>query len=80
MKAHDMLDINRVADDADVNACIRQTHAERSTMSWCGRRIEPFEWTFTDVDHALYNILNQGRILVCPDCKKVLITILRGEQ
>jgi len=36
--------------------------------SLCERVIEPFEWTFVDVDHARAAIETNARIQPCGDC------------
>ena len=49
--------------------CIRQTHAEHSDKSWCGRLLSD-EWVFENIDHATYN---RGRLLPCPECAMAII-------
>ena len=61
---------------SDAMMCIRQTHAERTAISWCGRRIEPFEWTFTDIDHAIYSLMAEDRLIPCLDCVRAIIAEL----
>jgi len=38
-----------------------------------------FEWVFVSVDHALYNQMNQGRIMPCDACMAAIIEVL-GER
>ena len=61
------------------SACIRHTHADMTRTSWCGRQIGTFEWVFVSVDHALYNQMNQGRIMPCDACMAAIIEVL-GER
>ena len=40
--------------------------------TWCGNDhglIEPF---FIDINHAVMNGANKGRLMVCPECKAVI--------
>lgn len=54
---------------------IRQTHAERKQLAWCGRSVE-IEWAFVDIDHAAYSQLNNDRLLPCKDCLKAVVKAL----
>lgn len=36
----------------------------------CGRRPDAFEWLFEDMEHALANEANGGRLILCNDCRK----------
>lgn len=56
--------------------CIRHTHEERKNTSWCGKAVYTFDWTFVDIDHATYSIMNGSRNVPCPDCIKVINQIL----
>lgn len=56
--------------------CMRQTHAERTATSWCGRRIEPFEWVFTSIDHAVYSVMAEDRLVPCPECVAAITGVL----
>lgn len=60
----------------DYIRCIRHTHAERKNLSWCGRNVYSSDWTFLSVDHAAYSIMNEDRLVPCPNCLKVISQIL----
>lgn len=60
--------------------CIRHTHEERKRTSWCGREIEPFEFAFTDIDHAAYERMRHGRLLICPECLKAVVETLQNKE
>ncbi len=56
---------------------VRQTHADRSKLSWCGESLLPFDWAFENIDHATYNALNNGSNVACPECVRVIVEALR---
>ncbi len=45
-------------------------------MTWCGRAIPIHEWVFLDLDHAFNSLQRKDRLLICPDCAKVLGALL----
>ena len=57
-------------------ACV----ASRDGEVWCEREDVGFEFTFTGADHALRNTMNEGRLLTCPDCVKVICDVLEQGQ
>lgn len=60
----------------DYIACVRDTHADRQWLTWCGR--DALGWVFEDADHAALNGRAQGRKVVCPECRKALVTALEN--
>ena len=50
--------------------CIRQTHVERTRLSWCGEPIDGF--AFESIDHAAYNGAAQGRLVACANCVRAV--------
>ena len=53
---------------------IRQTHQELQTQAWCGKHIEPFEWAFLDIDHAI-NTIKTDDEMQWDICKRCLAAI-----
>ena len=45
---------------------IAHTHKEKEGTSWCGEKI--YEWAFVNIDHAVYNTYNMGRLIPCERC------------
>ena len=62
----------------DYVKCIRDTHADNKGKAWCGRPACRFEFAFEDVDHAAMNGRNEGRLIVCPECRDAAIKALRN--
>ena len=50
----------------DYRKHIQHTHADLKDRSWCGQEI--LDWAFVSIDHAAYNSLQKGYLLVCEDC------------
>jgi hypothetical protein len=58
--------------DQDYQPHIRHTHADLESQSWCGKMLNRNEWTFQNVDHALYAI-EQGMLQEpCPQCLRAV--------
>ncbi len=55
--------------------CIEHTHADKTGTSWCGKKVA-LEWTFENIDHAVYNQLNEGRLTPCSDCVAKIVSLL----
>lgn len=36
--------------------------------TWCGLPVAAAEWCFIDLDHAVINSKNGGRLTACPQC------------
>jgi hypothetical protein len=62
-------------DKPDYVHCVK-TGYHNDNKSWCGRIIS-MEWVFTDTSHAALNARNEGRLLICPDCSKKIIEVIR---
>lgn len=48
-------------------------------QSWCNRSLLT-EFAFESIDHAVNTRLNKSRLLVCPECKKIIIDLLEDES
>lgn len=62
----------------DCVRCVADTHEDAKGHTWCGRKIEPLEWTFTGADHAAMNGRNGDRLVACPQCVKAIEAGLRN--
>mgnify|MGYP001580245311 FL=1 len=56
---------------------IRQTHADRKHLAWCGEQLEPVTWAYVNIDHAAYSA-PRDRIQPCPACVAAIAVALRG--
>ena len=63
---------------SDIVKHIRQTHADRLNLSWCGQKLVQ-EWAFTNIDHAAYSQEQESRHLVCKSCVKAVIKALQTQ-
>lgn len=50
--------------------CIQHTSADLSKTSWCGEALTPSDWTFQNIDHAVYSIQDGSRLIPCVHCLK----------
>jgi hypothetical protein len=55
----------------DYIKCIRHTHADKRQMTWCGLPVS-YDFVFESIDHAAYNSLDEGRLLICPKCSEAI--------
>ena len=55
--------------------CVIDVFAKTRT-SWCGRSLV-MECAFVDIDQAALNGRDNGRYMVCPECRDAIITALR---
>lgn len=60
-------------------AHIQQTMEKNKTKTWCGMDAKN-KWCFVSVDHAVYNRINEGRIIACKRCLKAVMKILEIEK
>jgi hypothetical protein len=60
--------------------CINDAHLDNTGLSWCGCRIETFEFSFVDIGHAAMNGRNGGRLVACPECVSAICEALRNGQ
>jgi hypothetical protein len=44
-------------------------------VSYCGERLSG-EWHFENAEHAIANIQAEGRLIICPECKKIIFDLL----
>lgn len=63
-------------DRPDWIKCVRHTHEDLKTQSWCGRRLEVFEFAFMDADHAAENGRQGGRLVACGECAAAITAAL----
>lgn len=61
----------------DYVTCIADNHADNAGQTWCGRRIDAFEFTISGFDHAAMNGRNRGYLVCCPMCADAVIAALR---
>lgn len=58
--------------------CIQHMIADRRQLTWCGREHWFVEFMFQGIDHAANNALNEGRLLICPECSVAVRKALEG--
>lgn len=56
----------------DYIKCIEHTRESKEKLTWCGRRVEVWDFTFTSIDHAAYSNMDGDRLLPCPKCVKAI--------
>jgi hypothetical protein len=61
----------------DDRCCIKDVSVLETSKSWCGRDLY-MTFRFTDIDHAALNGRRDGRLLVCKDCLKLVVSALRN--
>ena len=59
---------------------IKHSHQNRDHKTWCGAPIQPFDWLFQDIDHAVYSIMQGSLIDVCDDCLDAIIEVIRPAE
>ena len=64
-------------DDDEIYKCIRDNEAD-VLISYCGTRLSGI-WHYMDPDHAVRNRQQEGRLLICKDCRKKVNEIMKGE-
>ncbi len=63
--------------EMDWDYCL--THNKPTGVSWCGTSVKS-KWNFVTVDHALYNRLNVGRLLVCQACWDAILHVIESDK
>lgn len=58
--------------------CIQHTMAHCRHLTWCGREHWFMEFMFQGADHAAKNALNEGRLMICPECSAAVRKALEG--
>jgi hypothetical protein len=58
--------------DTEYQHHIRHTHADMETSSWCGQQLSRSDWTFQNIDHAIYAIQQDTLQQPCPECLAVI--------
>jgi hypothetical protein len=71
--------MSSVVERPDHVVCIRHSHSDQKNTTWCGRPC-PYEWTFVNIDHAVYNARNEGYLMVCMKCVEAALACLRPEE
>ena len=66
-----------MSDDDEIYKCIRDNEAD-VLISYCGTRLSGL-YHYTDPYHAVRNMQQEGRLLICKDCRKKVNEIMRGE-
>lgn len=64
----------------DYIKCIKHSHADLEKTSWCGKPLSPFDWVFQSIDHAVYSIQNEDRLIPCPKCLEKITIILKNSN
>ena len=61
----------------DYIACIGHTNAptDGPTRTWCGRTCY-MEWVFLGIDHAVYSVHKETRMVPCPECVAAILAVL----
>ncbi len=67
-------------DRPDYIHCIAHTHADKKRTTYCGRKIESFEWVFNGIDHAANTRMNKDSLLVCPQCRDAVAKLLESDD
>lgn len=60
--------------------CVMLGYGELSDecgMTWCGNPKDMFDWQFSDATHALLNVRNGGRLLICKQCAAAMAKTLK---
>ena len=52
--------------------------AGKPPKSYCGEDVSMM-WCFQDAEHMLNNYKSQGRLLPCPKCKKVILSLINNK-
>jgi hypothetical protein len=60
----------------DFEKHVKHTHADHEGKTWCGRPVG-LEWAFENIDHAAYERMRDGRLLICDECLDAITTTLR---
>lgn len=55
---------------------VRQTHAQRTSLAWCGVPLCSFDWAFVNIDHAVHTVQQLSRLQPCPDCARAIVAEL----
>lgn len=64
---------------AEYIKCVKRTAKAVEYMTYCGREIWNSEFAFENADHAAENGMNGGRLITCPQCRKVIAAALAGK-
>jgi len=57
----------------------RNSNITKTQISYCGQNIS-MEFHFVDVTHAVCERQTKGRLLPCPECKRIVIDLLNNEE
>jgi len=60
----------------EIHKCVRDT-LEDFTKSYCGKHILN-DWHFLEPTHAILNMQQGGRLLICKKCRKKINKIMKG--
>jgi hypothetical protein len=57
--------------------CIAHDHEKLKGTTWCGRKLEAFEWAFVNPGHAAYAGRHHDRLLACRHCIQAVYDAMR---
>lgn len=57
----------------------RTSNESKKDISYCGEDLS-MQFHFVDVTHAVCERQTRGRLLPCPECKKIVIELLNNED
>lgn len=60
--------------------CVEHSHVDLKGQTWCGRRVDPFEFAFQGADHAAENGRQQGSLVACRACVRKITEALKNGQ
>lgn len=58
--------------------CVKHTHEEKKTTTWCGRMFNVMEFNFVSLDHAAYANQGGSTTLPCARCIAAAVAALEG--
>lgn len=56
--------------------CVMHTHAARTGLSWCGRKVKN-EFYFVNIDHAAYSVEQENNLTLCPECVNIILSLFK---
>lgn len=62
--------------DDEVYKCVRDTYQDNK-ISYCGKNISGI-WHFLEPTHAILNMQDEGRLLICKKCRGRINNIMKG--
>ena len=59
--------------------CVKRSAKGVEHMTFCGREIWNSEFAFENADHAAENGMSGGRLVACPECRKIIANAMAGK-